>query len=422
MDITKRAGLALALFTLALVALHAGRNRERDGGFDRDEAEWLTLSAAHWAQLTGAGDPWRGLPRPPDADELDPWRSGVHDSTFGFMNPGLPKAVFGATMAAGGHREWDPLLFPRFNRNRPRQAEARAVVQPALAGARGLVLGLSAAIAVLLCAAASRAAGPVAGGVAYALWLASPLIRDASNHVRTDFFPIAFGLAALWVALACGRRRLLAAAGLGVLAGLAVGSKLNGALISLCAGAWICAMWWGARHEERGGVGTLLVRWLVAGVACALVFLACCPWLWVSPAEWPSSLALLFERWEGDIARNQELVAGNREVATTAGQKLALAARGALLRFDPLGELARAPLGVVLVPAGLAALARAARERRRARTVLVYVLVVGVGTALFLPIDWDRFYLPFVPCVILCEACLVGSVVAWARGRFRGDG
>lgn len=426
-----RLGLTLLLLVAAAAALHLGRNRERDGGFDRDEAEWLTISVAHWQQLVGEGDPLHRLSGPRAGDpEGNPWKIGIHQSTFGAMNPSAAKLVLGAVLSGAGHTDWDPRLYPRFSRDPVVRNQARAVVRPGLELGRRVVLVVSAAIAVLLFWIGRHLAGAVGGLVAFGLWLASPLVRDVTNYVRTDLFAMFFALAALLVVLVLapavgGRRGVAASFGgallLGICAGLAVGSKLNGALVAGCVALWIPLLWLAGRRGARlpfsAGPGPAL---LLAGAVCAGLFVFFNPLLWQSPGQAVAEMGEVLERWEADTALHQKNVAARLTVARTLAERVDLALDGTLGRDEPLHALTGLAWGWVLLAGGLAALLlRLRRERDAVLATLVFLAVTCAGTVAWLPLDWERYFLPFLPCMILLEAALVGIPLQALLARHR---
>jgi hypothetical protein len=62
---------------------------------------------------------------------------------------------------------------------------------------------------------------------------------------------------------------------------------------------------------------------------------------------------------------------------------------------------------------------RTAPDRQRARGAaacsLAVALVLVLGTALWLPLDWERFYLPAVPAFAVLGAFLAATLAAGVR-------
>jgi len=448
---------ALASVVLALVAavvFDRARPEGRLRPFEIDEAEWITMAVHNWRQVLGEVSPFEKLPPSErDVPEANRWKVGIHQSTFGYMNPLLPKLVLGAVAAAGGHRDFDPAIYPRFTKDLPparqeaAKKRARAAAAPARGALRNTILVLASVSAAALALAAARAAGWAAGLAAFALFLSAPRIRVSATWIRTDFFPIALALVALvaalaladWLAGTRGRGRLVAASAvLGTLAGLSVGSKLNGALLALLVGAWIALAWLTAPRGARPGFARgPLVGWLVSGVLCVALYVLFSPHLWPAPVE---NLHKLLDAWASDIAHQQQRYGDRIGAASTLAEHWRLAfhgRHGVLEAEEPFFALTGVALGGALMLGGLAALglrtvasgraargvdggdASARRVARGALFALVWAVVTIGGTALWLPLGRDNFYVAFWAPVCLLEGALVGSLVMlpWKLAR-----
>ncbi len=429
--------LASAAAWLSLDAFATREHRDRT-----DEPEWIAISILHWRQLV-LGEPPAGAELdPPGERDANPWKQGVQHTVFGYMNPCLPKVVLGGVLHAAGFRQASPLAFEIFQRQDPQAGEqARAELEPARPLARGVVHALATMCVVLLLFCGRELfpgwAGWLAGVLAGALFVASPVVLNTAIYVRTDFFMLPFVLAALLVALRArealaGRRGAramqLAGLALGLLCGLAVSSKLNGTLICLCVAVWVPLLWWRTRRES--GVGALpgpVATLLLAALAAALVFYALNPRLWGDPLGGASDI---LARWDRQIGVQQERAERmGIEVAHSLPERVALFADRTLSRDDPFRSSTGLPGGVLLLAGGLAVLAwrsggrRAAGAGRPARDgaaiALVFVLVFLAGTALWLPLDWERFFLPAAPCLALLEAACLSGLAGWLAQRTR---
>lgn len=427
--------LASGLLIVAVLALRGMRDEARDRVFEIDEAEWVSASI-HAFQLVRTGESRdASAPRDPGGNAArNPWRIGIESTTFGWMNPLVPKLVLGGVAHAGGHRVADRNVFQRFHQSDARLRDAAAArLGPALAGARWVMAALAALVALQLASVATRLAGPVAGAVAYALWLAVPITRDVAHYVRTDLFFLVLALGALHLALATRdavaglrgvRSQWLAAAALGALAGIAVGSKLNGAMVSFCVALWIPLLGGTADREQRTPLARGAVpAALLAGALSIGLFWLCSPGLWnQAPTR---AVPELLERWGALVRSQQDNPSLRVDTARTLGEHVALAWKGCTSTHEPLRALTGAPGGIALALAGFGLLvrdagssARTATARRAALVACAWLAVTVVATTLWLPIEWDRYFLPFVPCMILTEAVLVGRLVGALR---RGD-
>jgi hypothetical protein len=434
-----RALLALLLFAVAWSALSIfAVENHRD---ESDEAEWIAIGILHWRQFVLGEPPAGSELDPPDTPYTHAWTRGVQHTVFGYQNPCLPKLILGGVLHAAGHRDASPLAFQVFHEQNPAAgAAARAELAPAKPLARRVVQSLAALSAVLVFFAGralwSGGLGWLCASLAFALFLASPLVLATATYIRTDFFMLPWLLLALVAALSQrerlegrrGARGLYAAAlGLGVLSGLALASKLNGSLACMATALWIALAWW--RGRAASGLSFArgpLAAWLLSGAAACLVFYALDPRLWGEPV---AGVLDILERWDRQLVVQQErsLRAGTA-IATTLGERFALFTDRTLGRDDPWRSLSGAPGGALLLLGGLLAVGvRACRRgeessRAAAQTVLVFCIVCLAGTAAWLPVDWVRFYLPAAPVVALLQAAAWTygiAVVVYGVGRIR---
>ena len=435
--------LFLLLVALAGAPLALFRERIFEGQLNSDEPEWLAISILHWNQLV-RGAPPAGAEDKPGKPEDGPWQQGVQDTTFGYMNPCLPKLVWGGLFALAGHTQASIDSFQAFHRGSlERASPANALLLPALPLARSCVMILAAISgALVFCVArASLPAGPpwlaaASGAVAMALWLASPLVLHTANYVRTDHFMLPFALGLWWWTLArrdqlAGARGLAPAlwAGLaaGILGGLATSGKLNGALALVGCGAGVLAHWL-LLPPRRPALGRALAALALAGSVAFGVFAALNPRLWSGPLE---GVQDILARWDRLMDYFQEVAPSvGVAVAHTTSESLALFATRTLERDEPLRAYTGLAWGglwialgfaaIVLAAAGRGPLApRTAPDRLRAQSAaacsLAFVLVLVLGTALWLPLDWERFFLPTVPAFAVLGAYLAATLAAGAR-------
>lgn len=425
---------ALAVFAFAALwfALAAPPRAEP---FEVDEAEWIAISIHSWQlATTGASVDAGATDGERRAAAADPWRLGIQESTFGWMYPLIPKLAFGAAAAASGMDSTTRRIFPRFHpaglaRPRADYNRARARFLPAASAARAVTVALAAGVAAALFALGWRLGGWPAGFAAAALWLAAPTARAVAVWVRADLFPLWFGLAALLLVCArgpelCGargpRRAVAWAAVLGLVCGAAVGSKLNGALFSFMVPAWLLVAWLAVPRERRPSALAPLGALLVTGVVCAGVFWATMPGLWGEPPL--AATGELLSSWKASLARMSRQGPADLAAPTALAPKLGLVLERVFLGQEPAHALTGVPVGAVLAPLGLAALGLAARRRVAARQALVWLAVLAVGTALWIPHDRPRFFLPLLVVAIVLEAVAVGALVARARrGHSRTD-
>ncbi len=428
------APLRFLLLTALAAALFAATAPDpRQDRFEIDEAEWLTISIETTRQALGDASPLDGIPPSPNRDpDGNPWKVGIHQSTFGFMNPLLPKFVFGGISLALSHDQYDAAVFPRFAKGagQGRTQRAKLAVFPPLIAVRSIVTLLAALSAALLFLIAQRIGGWPAGALAFGLFVASPVVADHATRIRTDFFPMTFSLLALWLALLASKKigtrsAMRTILGLGLLAGLAVGSKLNGALLSPMVGLWILLAWLDNRQESKtSGLHGVLIPWCLAGLATLSLFFLFSPHLWPAPIE---NLGALMEGWENDINHQKDQYGERLGRADSLGEHFALSAKAFNGEYEPIYAFLRLPLGIPLVLIGLVVIGaeiRRATSRTDAKLILVYLLIAGLGTALWLPFGRNNFYLGFAPVVSLLEGLALGAPLYWwhqARRANRAD-
>jgi hypothetical protein len=436
-------GLALGVFLVALAAVSSVRETRHEGGLHSDEPEWIAISILHWRQFVLREPPAGAELDPPEEAWGTPWRRGVQRTTFGYMNPCVPKLVWGAALFAAGHREASPAAFQAFSRGQPqRQREAWQALLPAEPLARRvLIVGCALSVAAFVLALRRLhvgAAGWVVALVAGALLCASPLVRNSASYLRTDWFLMVPLLLALGTALA-GHAALGGAEGraaqarvallLGLWSGLAVSCKLSGAMVGLCVALWVPLAWLAhapvsdARSFARGP----LVVWALSGALCAAIFYAVNPRLWGEPL---TGVRDILARWDELLSYFQDDWGPRTgvEVARTLPERLALFADRSLTRDEPWRALTGLPGGGLLAALGSAALAWRARGLLRrepeavpAALALCFCAVTLTTTALWIPLDWERFFLTAAPAqALLTAGALLLPLEFAARARRHG--
>lgn len=401
--------VALVLFALALWLSNVTRERSFEGRLNSDEPEWIAISILHWNQVTKGGAA-AGAEFDSAAEGSDnAWKQGVQRTTFGYMNPGLPKLIWGATLAANGHTDASPLVFQSFHRTNPAAGRAaQDALLPAEDSARDVVVVLSALSAVLLFFAARELfpglAGWSAAAVAFALWFFSPLVQNTSGYIRTDYFMLPPCLAAFVLSMRMQRPSWTNGIAFGVLCGLAVSSKLNGGLLCVAVAAWYAL----AVLRDRTSWRSALVALACAALVTVLLFYALNPRLWSDPID---GVRDMLARWDKLMAFFQDELAPrtNVAVARTLSERVALF-MASLDRDLPLGWFGAGLAGLGALGAGWSARDPATRERTF--IALAFVAIFIGGTVLWLPLDWERFYLTALPALLLLQVWPIGLFIA----------
>jgi hypothetical protein len=428
----RRAALA-ALLAVALAAGHLAVvwDATRGRPVDWDEFGWLVASDAAFRLLF--------VERTRDARA---WHEGIQLTTYGAMNPNFAKLVMGTALRARGYELAAPPFFPllgppnvRYDSLRPEQRRLLAREHlPYVRELRWLVLYTSAACAVALFFLGRALAGPLVGFAAYAGFALTPLVERLSFSVYSDMLLLLMLLLSALATVAVLRgwarpessgaplRSTAAFCGVGVLLGLTVGTKYNGALASVAFGACALYLWGAGRFRHHPAWHTAAALAGTAAVAFA-VFFAHNPQL---QGNVPARVAESARAWSELIAFQQ--VEFRDDALTSPGAKLAAVVREAVLGS---GVFARAlPVaGALLVAAGLVLAAVRWSAARRAHgdlvgptVLLVWPAVLGAGTTLWLPMDWARYFLPVVPALCLLQALPLDAAWRGARAWARGGG
>jgi hypothetical protein len=381
------------------------------------------------------------------------WLSGRRDDPAWLEYPALdlpplPKYLIGVALLSGG----EPLPGRGAARLWYANTSARFETAETLTRARrpSVILGALGCVAIFVLGTLARDRRV---GLAAAVLLAvNPLYRLHARRAMADVPAEALVLATAavglwaWQATLAGRRsvlfRLAAVVGAGVLGGLAVLAKLNGGL-----GLMILASW-GLLAMSLPGVAVrrrveALAAPAVAGAVAFGTFVGLNPMLTAHPAR-PSATMLVHLADQGIWQRVGEVI-GHRVLVSREGQaqfphnalvtpveKVDTVAVQGFGRFGPFGPphsdstrridwpqdwggLIWGPwVGVGLIW-GLAAGWRQHRsdEPPTAWAVAVHALVALATVTAFIPLAWDRYYLPIQPGAALLAAG--ATVAAWDR-------
>lgn len=265
--------------------------------------------------------------------------------------------------------------------------------------ARLVPLAETAAAAFVLFAVAAELAGPVAGALAGALWLASPLVLGIGHLDGTDV-PFALGMTlSSWALLRWLRRRdarTLAGLGLGLAA--AAETQVTGLLVVMSTLAVIAAAEW------RSGVLRAFARAGLAGlIAWAVVWAV---YVAVDPAML-RQLPMLVPRPYLDGMRYLAAHDTTGSAAYVAG----IAYTGGRWWFWPLSLAIKWPLTtLLLLVAGVAGCLRLPPDPRR-RLVLAVGLPAILISALTLAMPKDVGVRYLLPAIALGAAAAASGIV-----------
>lgn len=286
---------------------------------------------------------------------------------------------------------------------------------------------------------AFRWRGMLAALFAMGLLTIHPLFRTHARRAMADV-PTEMGVTValvLFLGILFGCRRVwLRAALAGIFVGLAASSKLNGLLAGMVIVAW-AGMAAGRTKALSVGYAAL------AALAGVIVFLGLNPFFYGEPkglkdpnfAEYDSKTVV--ERVFQVLKHRIDVSATGQkqfphDALTTLPQKAASLAIQGFGRFSPFGprydnsvnrfEIAQDWPVVFWLPFVVAGAMLAWRDRRNPQTEAGPYLLVWFGLAVitvgaFLPLAWNRYYLPIIVPSIVLASGFADAVVrsAWAR-------
>ncbi|MEN9934152.1 MAG: hypothetical protein RLZZ387_731, partial [Chloroflexota bacterium] len=323
------------------------------------------------------------------------WRE--HYNTWGYYNPQVGKYLIGASLYAAGYQE-------KLDVSPEPIADVGLLAAARLPSA---LLGVASCLALygVVTLVSDRRHGLLASG----LMAGGSLLPLMSARAMVDAPALAFSMLGLLGtlltlrALRAGQQRaFLLAATTGAACGLAAGVKLNGGLVF---GVAVLALALEAVLALRSGRSPL------AALACLGVAGA---WAWAmffatNPFLYPDPLGGVRE-----MQKFNAFVGGFSLETPRIPQGKVRALWDSVSTYGPLGR-AGLPGDQLLLLAGALRLALAARDpgewwRRSWGPLALWVLVSYVMIGLWLPVDWDRYYLPLQPV----NAALQALGVLWA--------
>ena len=373
--------------------------------------------------------------------------------------PPLPKYLIGAALQVGGiarvDRSWALAWYANIH-------ERRFLSDRTLWVARcpSMILGALGCVAIF--AIGTIAANRRTGLVASFLLMTNPLYRLHAMRAMADIPAEAFILATSAVALAfwCvamrGKPRLLLSIAMGivigVLAGLAVLSKLNGGLGLMIVASWVALGIGIAPTGNRKAVwANLLVMFLLCGLTSLATFVLLNPFVTAHPSRLPAfPMAASVPPSESPVARigtilrhrlsvpeDQQALFPHNALTTPAEKIRTLAVQG-FGRFGPLGASHTdstirydwrqdwgAAVWLPLVLAGyIWSFVRGRNQSRRGEPatywaigILSLVSMITVGA--MLPLAWDRYFLSIQAgsCLMAAVVVIGGFDAVRARGR-----
>jgi hypothetical protein len=358
------------------------------------------------------------------------WKKNFN--TWGAFQPQIGKYIIGGFLHARGfgdatHYFFDfahPLDWNREQGNVPGWEIVRAGRFP--------VAALGAGLCVLLFMLAWRVGGALlCGAIAFFLALGNPLIASLSKvcliDVPAQFFLVLTVVAVLGFLRATGgeKRRgvvqtILWALAIGLSAGCAIGVKLNNLLLFpfiILLFAYVMANRAGVsvdeREEPRERRKRQRILLIVLGAVILitlLVFYASNPFLYDDPIGGMRHMFRL-----RNILRWYQKVEPEAALATPAAQ-IGFVFYRSFWTYGTLRAIFHLPLDAVFFLLGLIRLMKRGRaagmeQRLYGGAMVLWFAIALLGTAVWIPLDWDRYYVPVVPSIIVIESVGATAIV-----------
>lgn len=300
-----------------------------------------------------------------------------------------------------------------------RFGESRRATAEVVYHARRLNAVLLAATAFIVVLMVHIVSGPFAACVAGVLWAFNPLLLEVGLRAHSDglfLFLYVLSVYAMYRYFS-GRRSFIGVIGIGISVGLCFATKLNGAvLIPLFPILWYVLR---ERRQTTGhGFRSLLVYGYVLGAVAFGVFVAINPYTYDNPV--PRTLFLASHRMDTVIS---QYLSGADPLPTVLDRLVAPVRHFTSPKGIPYFTLPGSfgiPVSVLSgIVGALSAVGLVAVYRNRsaaARGMLVSFLWTYAAALWYLKLDWDRYFVQFLPYVLLFMATGV-AVVAHAAMR-----
>lgn len=423
------AALACLLFVIAIVFLE----RQPADRFHVDEAH--KISESHYFHRLRQGEL-----RHPE------WQSDF----YARINPPIGKYLMGGLMQVQGEAEQDGHLQDLFEQHWQQPEVLQSHITPVeLAAARRSVMLFAAGCVVLMYLTGRLIASRWVGVIAAALLLGHPMFVRYGSLALTDVL-LLFFMSAIVPLLICilsatttnstdivnqSRSSLWRNPFTEILLPTllllgAAGTKLNGGLASLL---WIAAAAGGGWLTSSGSTGRRLFRTaslaLIPPIAALGLFIALNPALYDHPID--SLLAM--PRIYGDWMIKQAIAPG--EAVTSYSRTWSEAFFHVTFREErrlhhfsltfPMSVLLSLVLiGTLSLVWNLWSSFRRGRVELASFVAVLWIAIYGIGIFGWIPVDWDRYFLPLIPlqsvlaAVGLCRIVTAGRLALFvAKGR-----
>ena len=364
------------------------------------------------------------------------WHQGVQTTVYGAMNPNFAKLIMGFALYCWGYDLPTPDFLKTghttwWEMNDARRNQLGKAHRPYLIKMRWLVLWMGAACAVALYYSGRVISGPVLGIGAYVAYVFTPLVKVMSFTVFTDNVLMLMVLLSLMATIMFARwwakpesadsrwRTVGSLLLIAILYGATVATKFNGAVVCIACALSVALLWAAGRFKHHRFWITP-VGLLGVGIVAFAAFVLVNPQLY---EDVPGRITWSLNVWSELLSRLQ--AGGSFRSITTFEEQVAAVYRRALLESGPCARFL--PVGaILLIGAGLIITCRRVISGFRNRgdvvgptLLLIWSTTVIVMTTLWLPFDWPRYYLPFVPAFCLLQAIPIESAIRLLTARRR---
>ena len=381
MNARRLGSLAAGVLVLSWLVLAARVSRTP---FHGDEGSWIAAGVYYMALLQRGDfrrDEWA-------CERCGPW---------GSLNPQLGKLLIGAPAKLRADASGKPYTLQFYHFENSLETNEQEGRVPPLAMLRTSRL-TSAAFGAACCAAVFLLTvthfGSVPAAIAVALLLTNPTFTDAATRAMSDAHYLAF----LLVAYLVGDRATRPGASLrtsvlgGVAAGLACSVKITGIVI---VGGFFGVLLVARLTVDRDGIARAVKRSAAFSLSALLTVYALNPIYWATPLDFPA----LFGRWNDYMTHQRDTGFGLWH--------------GPRLLEIPvhLAQLTSSfPLEWALALVGISAAVHRERREQGSGIALLAALLVNVALIVgFLPLNWDRYYLPAI--VLMQPFAAIGVVI-----------
>lgn len=318
--------------------------------------------------------------------------------SFGAVNPNLGKLIFGTALYVNGYREFRGLPKWDFKQSNDWNIKAGNAAPPnELTVARFVVILItSLTVASLFTFTSSLPNRSMLGSLFVCItFLSHPLVMVLGRQVMLDmpailFSVIAISAAHISVFQNSYKNIIIWSTVAAVFSGLAVSVKLNAALITITVLLIIITK---LVHSREGKYIFPLITNLVIP---PILFFALNPQLWSIPVAGVNAM-LAFGQ---SIADRRDVF--TRDALWTISDRL--------IAFYQ--RIFGTPLNISLFVLGIALMFK---DIKTMYPLLIYGLTSSLGVILWTPLNWDRYYLPFVPFFAIVIGFLISKAILSLR-------